>query len=111
MFTENPWYSMEMFHNQQKIEKHTSSCSSASMGWNMRKFAAGTLNVNIIFIQRLDLNEIVCTHLFQKTFQMTPFFLKNYELYGFVSDLDCFICVWDKKQLMVRIFIGIWVEF
>lgn len=89
-----------------KIENHTNSCISASVGWNMRTFAPGTLSANITSFRDLILIKYyVCSYLFQKTLRMTQSFKKNYELCRFVSDLDCYICIWGKMQFMVKILV------
>lgn len=72
----------------------------------MRMFAPGTLSANMTSFRDLILIKYyVCSYLFQKTLEMTQSFKKNYELCRLVSDLDCYNCIWDKMQFMVKILV------
>lgn len=65
MFTENPWYSKEMFRNQQKYMKTLDHV--VQLEWD--RIWEGTPNANTIFIQRFYLMKYcLSAYLFQTMF-------------------------------------------
>lgn len=89
MFTENPWYSMEMFHNQRKTGNTLVYVALLQWDGIWERLQQERWMPTFLAFRDLIWNTTYVLIYFKRLFKwLSFFFFLNHELWGFVSDLD-----------------------